>query len=86
VQSSNPVLADLSSLYWDFSGPTSINYILTDGSITRRAGDDLFLAGVLAAAAAGLAVEFLKSIFELHTKIVEVREGREHCPKVSRFL
>ena len=45
VQASNPSLEDLSTLYWEFRGPTAINYILTDNSIARGAGEDLFWAG-----------------------------------------
>ena len=77
VQSSNPTLEDLSSLYWEFSGPTAINYILTDNAITRQASDNLFWAGVFAAAAAGLFVEFLKTCFELRTEVRGVREEKE---------
>jgi hypothetical protein len=77
VQSSNPTLEDLSSLYWEFSGPNAINYILTDNSITRHASDDLFLAGVFASVAAVLGVEFLKTCFEVRAEVRGVRERRE---------
>lgn len=77
VQSSNPTLEDLSSLYWEFSGPTAINYILTDNSITRHASDDLFLAGVFASVAVVFGVEFLKTCFEIRAVVGDVREKRE---------
>jgi hypothetical protein len=77
VQVSNPALEDLSSLYWEFSGPTAINYILTDNSVARDASDKLFLAGVLGALAAGFFVEFLKTCFELRSDVADVREKRE---------
>lgn len=76
VQAANPALQDLSSLYWEFSGPTAINYILTDNSVTRQAGDDLFWAGILAALATGFLIEFIKTGYELHGEIAEVREKR----------
>lgn len=77
VQGSNPVLENLSSLYWQFSGPTAINYILTDDSIERKASDELFLAGVLGALATGFGVEFLKTCFELRSEVSDVREKRK---------
>lgn len=77
VQVSNPALADLSSLAWDFSGPTAINYILNDNAVAREAGDHLFWAGVLAALATGFFVELLKTCYEVHGVRGEVREKRE---------
>ena len=77
VQSATPTLEDLSTLYWEFSGPTAINYILIDNSVAGQASDNLFLAGVFAAVAAGFAVEFLKSCIELRAEIRDVREQRE---------
>jgi hypothetical protein len=77
VQSSNPTLEDLSLLYWEFSGPTAINYILTDNSITRHASDNLFLAGVFASVAVVFGVEFLKTCFEIRAEVGNVREKRE---------
>jgi len=77
VQSSNPTLEDLSSLYWEFSGPTAINYILTDNVITRHASDNLFLAGVFASLATVFGVEFLKACFEIRGGVRDVREKRE---------
>ena len=77
VQASNPALEDLSSLYWEFSGPTAINYILTDNSIAREASDNLFWAGVLAALATGFFVEFLKTCYEVRGAVADVREKRE---------
>lgn len=77
VQSATPTLEDLSSLYWEFSGPTAINYILIDNSVVRQASDNLFWAGVLAAVATGFIVEFLKSCFEFRAEIRDVREQRE---------
>lgn len=77
VQVSNPTLEDLSTLYWEFSGPTAINYILIDNDITRQAGDNLFWAGVLAALAAGFLVEFLKTCYEIRGEVANVNEERE---------
>lgn len=77
VQSATPTLEDLSTLYWEFSGPTAINYILIDNSVASQASDNLFLAGAFVAVAAGFAIEFLKSCVELRTEIRDVREQRE---------
>lgn len=77
VQSSNPTLEDLSSLYWEFSGPTAINYVLTDNAVTRQAGDNLFFAGVFASVAIGLGVECLKKLFEIPAEVKDVREEQQ---------
>lgn len=77
VQVSNPALEDLSTLYWEFSGPTAINYVLIDNAITRQAGDNLFWAGVLAALAAGFFVEFLKTCYEIRGAVADVSKERE---------
>jgi hypothetical protein len=77
VQASNPTLENLSTLYWEFSGPTAINYILTDNAIARQAGDNLFWAGVLAALATGFLVECLKTCYEIRGEVADVREIRE---------
>lgn len=77
AQASSPTLEDLSTLYWDFNGPTAINYILTDNSIARQAGDNLFLAGVLAALATGFLVEFLKTCYEIRGAVADVSEKLE---------
>ncbi|MGH3401049.1 MAG: hypothetical protein ACRDRJ_00775 [Streptosporangiaceae bacterium] len=62
VTSSNPPLTDLSSLTWQINGATAINYTLTNESLAHRQLAESFLAGVVAALAAAMAVEAAKSL------------------------
>jgi hypothetical protein len=86
VESSEPALEDLSTLYWDLGGPTAINYILIDDAIVRGQGDDLFWAGVLAALGAGLLIESIKSAFEVWGRIREERDVQEPESNPSPIL
>jgi hypothetical protein len=65
LESSNPALANLSSLSWQLNGPTAFNYSLTNNEIVQREGEDLFWAGVLAAFAAALILEAVKASADL---------------------
>ena len=86
VVSSEPALEDLSTLYWELTGPTAINYNLIDNLIVRDQGVDLFWAGVLAALAAGLLIEWFKSAFELWGGLREKRGGPEPAGKSLSIL
>jgi hypothetical protein len=65
LESSNPALANLSSLSWQLNGPTAFNYSLTNNEVVQREGEDLFWAGVLAAFAAALILEAVKASADL---------------------
>lgn len=65
VDSAIPTLSNLSSLSWTINGPTAINYTLTDTALASHEAREAFWAGVLAALAAGFAVEVVNSAVEV---------------------
>jgi hypothetical protein len=61
VTSSDPPLVDLATLSWQINGATSISYTLTNNAVAHRQLLESFSAGVVAALAAALALEAIKT-------------------------
>jgi hypothetical protein len=80
VESSNPALADLSSIAWNIDGASAFNYTLINESLIRDENEDLFWAGALAAFAAALVLEAVKSGSDLLGELSARRRSSGNVP------